>query len=33
VCPTSKLTRTLVIEEDYAPGRTTIVLVREPIGV
>ena len=25
-------TGTLVIEEDYAPGRTTIVLVRDPIG-
>ena len=29
----TKLTRTLVLEEDYAPGRTTIVLVREPVGV
>jgi L-lactate utilization protein LutC len=27
------ITRTLIIERDYNPGRTTIVLVREPIGV
>jgi LUD domain len=29
----TKLTRTLIIEEDFAPGRTTIVLVKDPIGV
>jgi hypothetical protein len=27
------ITRTLIIERDFMPGRTTIVLVREPIGV
>ena len=29
----TKITRTLIIEEDYWPGRTTVILVREPIGV
>ena len=29
----TKLTRWLVIEQDYSPGRTTIILVREPAGV
>lgn len=29
----TKLTRILIIEQDYAPGRTTVVLVRQPIGV
>ena len=29
----TKLTRVLIIEGDYTPGRTTIVLVRDPIGV
>jgi LUD domain len=29
----TKLTRTLIIEGDYTPGRTTIVLVRNPIGI
>jgi hypothetical protein len=29
----TKLTRVLIIEQDYAPGRTTIVLVRNPIGI
>jgi hypothetical protein len=29
----TKLTRILIIEGDYTPGRTTIVLVRKPIGV
>ena len=29
----TKLTRILIIEQDYAPGRTTIVLVRNPIGI
>jgi hypothetical protein len=27
------ITRTLIIERDYYPGRTTVILVREPIGV
>ena len=27
------ITRTLIIERDFYPGRTTVVLVREPIGV
>jgi acyl-CoA hydrolase len=27
------ITRTLILERDYTPGRTTIVLVREPIGI
>jgi hypothetical protein len=27
------ITRTLIIERDFRPGRTTIVLVREPIGI
>ena len=29
----TKLTRTLIIEQDFAPGRTTVVLVRNPIGI
>jgi hypothetical protein len=29
----TKITRTLILERDYAPGRTTIILVREPIGI
>jgi hypothetical protein len=29
----TKLTRILIIEQDFAPGRTTVVLVRNPIGV
>jgi acyl-CoA hydrolase len=29
----TKLTRWLVIEQDFSPGRTTIILVREPAGV
>ena len=29
----TKSTRTLILESDFMPGRTTIVLVREPIGV
>lgn len=29
----TKLTRVLIIEQDFRPGRTTIVLVRDPIGV
>jgi hypothetical protein len=29
----TKLTRTLIIEQDFMPGRTTVILVKEPIGV
>jgi hypothetical protein len=29
----TKLTRILIIEQDFAPGRTTVVLVRDPIGI
>ena len=29
----TKITRTLILERDFTPGRTTIILVREPIGV
>ena len=29
----TKLTRILIMEMDYNPGRTTIVLVRDPIGM
>jgi hypothetical protein len=29
----TKLARILVIEQEFGPGRTTIILVREPIGV
>jgi acyl-CoA hydrolase len=29
----TKITRTLILEQDFMPGRTTVVLVREPIGV
>ena len=29
----TKLARVLIIERDYNPGRTTIVLVRDPIGM
>ena len=27
------ITRTLIIERDFKPGRTTVVLVREPTGI
>jgi hypothetical protein len=27
------ITRTLILERDFRPGRTTIILVRQPIGV
>jgi L-lactate utilization protein LutC len=27
------ITRTLIIERDFYPGRTTVVLVREPVGI
>src|ERR1700737_182357 len=29
----TKITRTLILDRDFMPGRTTIVLVREPIGI
>ena len=29
----TKITRTLILDQDFVPGRTTIVLVRQPIGV
>ena len=29
----TKLTRILITERDFTPGRTTIILVREPVGV
>ena len=29
----TKITRTLILESDFVPGRTTIVLVRQPVGV
>jgi L-lactate utilization protein LutC len=29
----TKITRTLILEQDFAPGRTTVILVRDPIGV
>lgn len=29
----TQLARALILERDFRPGRTTIILVREPIGV
>jgi LUD domain len=29
----TQITRTLILESDFLPGRTTIILVRQPIGV
>jgi L-lactate utilization protein LutC len=29
----TKITRTLILERDFVPGRTTVILVREPIGI
>jgi len=29
----TKITRTLILESDFMPGRTTVILVRNPIGV
>ena len=29
----TRITRTLILESDFMPGRTTIILVRQPIGV
>lgn len=29
----TKIARTLILEGDFVPGRTTVILVREPIGV
>ncbi len=28
----TKLTRVLILERDFSPGRTTVILVREPVG-
>jgi acyl-CoA hydrolase len=28
----TKLTRILILERDYSPGRTTVILVRDPVG-
>lgn len=29
----TQLARILILERDFSPGRTTIILVREPIGI
>jgi len=29
----TQLARVLILERDFRPGRTTVVLVRDPIGV
>jgi len=29
----TKITRTLILERDFMPGRTTVILVREPVGI
>ncbi|HZQ49089.1 MAG TPA: LUD domain-containing protein [Candidatus Dormibacteraeota bacterium] len=29
----TKVARILILERDYVPGRTTVILVREPVGV
>jgi L-lactate utilization protein LutC len=29
----TRITRTLILDEDFRPGRTTVILVRDPIGV
>ncbi len=29
----TKICRVLILEQDYMPGRTTVILVREPVGV
>jgi LUD domain len=29
----TKIAKTLIFDQDYMPGRTTVILVREPIGV
>ena len=29
----TKITKTLIVESEFVPGRTTVILVREPIGV
>ena len=29
----TKITRTLILDQDFLPGRTTVILVRTPIGV
>ena len=29
----TKIARTLILEQDFMPGRSTVILVREPMGV
>jgi L-lactate utilization protein LutC len=29
----TKIARTLILDQDYTPGRTTVILVRQPVGV
>ncbi|HYM83704.1 MAG TPA: LUD domain-containing protein [Candidatus Dormibacteraeota bacterium] len=29
----TKLARVLIMEQDFVPGRTTVILVREPVGI
>lgn len=29
----TKLARILILERDFSPGRTTVILVREPVGI
>lgn len=29
----TKITRTLILDSDFVPGRTTVILVREPVGM
>jgi L-lactate utilization protein LutC len=29
----TKITRTLILERDFMPGRTTVILVRDPVGI
>jgi hypothetical protein len=29
----TKLARILIIERDFSPGRTTVILTREPVGI
>ncbi len=29
----TKITKTLILDQDFMPGRTTVILVRKPIGV
>jgi hypothetical protein len=29
----TRIAKTLIFDQEYLPGRTTVILVREPIGV